>query len=881
MVADVLEQAKLRGSDVLESIKTLFGIDDDIKARDEYQSSFHSDSLGSLLPYLGWHDEADLFVLDSGEKELEGAKNLKKHKGQKNYLGFCLEANPQTGADDSMESILQSLFIQAPAGTSISVHLYASPDIMPQLKASARKRYSDSQLGIEKEPHERRNKNIYQVMARKNIDYYLHGTGKSLFPDGNNLLIRNFRLVISVVTKGSYRSETDIEQAILLRDQIKSTLQAASLPPIIWKPDHLINFVSDFFDHSRIFHVPSKLDKHYETHTQIRDQIVSRELETTVGRNMMSVSNAMSKEDSCIIQMTVTQHPKSFHLAEMSGLIGDFFQGTLSYPCPFMVTTSAVVQDYDAMRNKAGLKTATAVRKTEGYWAKFDSKLGEEAHEWKTALKNIDDGGTLIKMYTNITLITPKKTAAKARSEVMSIWRSKGFRLAEDRYQQLVSFLSSLPMSLTPPMVEDLKKMKRFSTKYSQNAVSLSPYIGEWKGTPTPVMNFIGRRGQLVGLDFFDNNAGNFNFAIVGASGSGKTFVTQKVLLSYRAIGAKIWVIDVGRGYENLCKMLDGDFVEFTEEANIIINPFTHISDLNGEMGMLKPLIAQMMSPDNSLTAWEMSAIEQAITTVYGKLGNRMTITDLADYLKSDEGEVDGRRKDLGAMLFPWTRDGAFGKYFDGEANISFQNDFTVLELEELKGKTELQAVVLMIMMYRISQEMYLTRDRKKVVLIDEAWSLMSSGMTGEFIETGYRRARKYGGAFGTATQGYGDYKGGAIAALNNADWTITLRQKDESISSMEEMKILGVDTDPYKRRIIKGLKKIDGKYSEMFVSYPDGEGVVRYVTDPFEQILFSSKTEHFNRVTEYRSQGMNVVQAVEQAMHDFGLPTIEPLKYE
>lgn len=874
----LFELAKERGLEVVDSLKTLFGIDDDATTQKEYKSSLKTESFGSLLPYLGWIDHANMFILDTGDMADE--KDAKKSV-TKGYLGFTVECNPQTGANDSMESILQSLYLQAPAGSSISISTYASPDILEPLKQLSRRRYSDSQLGIEKEPHEKRNVNIYQTMSRRTIDYFLHGTRSSLFRDGNNVLIRNFRMVVSVVTPYSYKSEPQIEKALLLRDQIKSTLGSAGFPSYIWKPADLINFVSDFLDHSRIMHVPTRQIKEYNPNQKIRHQISTRENEYTVTKDHIVINNAMSSEPTCVTQLSVAQFPKYFHLAEMTSLIGDFFQETLSYPCPFMITTTAIVQDYDSMRNKATLKTATSVRKTEGYMAKLDPKLSEEATEWKYALASIEDGGTLIKMFTNITLLTKKADAAKAKAEVMAIWRSKGFRLADDRYQQLVSFLGSLPMGVTKPMVSDLDKMHRLSTKYSQNAVSLSPCIGEWKGTKTPTMAFVGRRGQLMTLDFFDNKEGNYNFAIVGASGSGKTFVTQEVLLSYRAVGAKIWVIDVGRGYENICRMIDGEFIEFTEEANIIINPFTHIQDLDDEMDMLKPLIAQMMSPDEDLSSWEKSTLEQAITTTYKRLGNKMTLTDLADYLLSDEDGADKRRQDLGVMLFPYTRDGAYGKYFDGEANMTFRNDFTVLELEELKSKKELQSVVLMIMMYRISQEMYLSRDRKKVVLIDEAWSLMTSGGTAEFIETGYRRARKYGGAFGTATQSYEDFKGGAKAALANADWTITLRQKVESVVAMEQANTLNIANDAYRKRIINGLKMIEGKYSEMFISSPIGSGVGRFMADPFKQILFSSKSEHYESVKGYRDQGCDIVEAVDKTMESFNLPVIKPIQYE
>ena len=141
-------------------------------------------------------------------------------------------------------------------------------------------------------------------------------------------------------------------------------------------------------------------------------------------------------------------------------------------------------------------------------------------------------------------------------------------------------------------------------------------------------------------------------------------------------------------------------------------------------------------------------------------------------------------------MLHPYTRDGTYGKYFDAQATIDFSSDFIVLELEELKAKKDLQTVVLLIMMYRITREMYFSRDRKKIVIIDEAWDLLSGGATAEFIEAGYRRARKYKGAFMSATQGVDDYyrNPAAKAALDNSDWMFLLRQKPESIEMMDKL---------------------------------------------------------------------------------------------
>lgn len=82
---------------------------------------------------------------------------------------------------------------------------------------------------------------------------------------------------------------------------------------------------------------------------------------------------------------------------------------------------------------------------------------------------------------------------------------------------------------------------------------------------------------------------------------------------------------------------------------------------------------------------------------------------------------------------------------------------FSVLEMGELKDKPDLLAAVMFSMMIYVEQRMYLSdRQQHKVCLIDEAWKLLSKDnkRAEDFIENGYRTARKYNGAYITITRG-------------------------------------------------------------------------------------------------------------------------------
>ena len=77
-----------------------------------------------------------------------------------------------------------------------------------------------------------------------------------------------------------------------------------------------------------------------------------------------------------------------------------------------------------------------------------------------------------------------------------------------------------------------------------------------------------------------------------------------------------------------------------------------------------------------------------------------------------------------------------------------------MFELAELKGRGDVQAVVLMLVVFLATQRMYHgPRTRAKAIVIDEAWDLLSGEDSKAFLEGAARRARKYRGALVTGTQ--------------------------------------------------------------------------------------------------------------------------------
>lgn len=143
---------------------------------------------------------------------------------------------------------------------------------------------------------------------------------------------------------------------------------------------------------------------------------------------------------------------------------------------------------------------------------------------------------------------------------------------------------------------------------------------------------------------------------------------------------------------------------------------------------MLVPGIAKMCSMQwHTLEEVQYKAISAMVLKLLARreYGNELRITGLRDAFKSGSIEElgvvgDQRIKDLAIMLNPYSRGGQYERFFEGRNNIDFSNDFIVIENEELKRRPDLHAVVNILLLHRLPGDAYLTRNRRKVLFVDE-----------------------------------------------------------------------------------------------------------------------------------------------------------------
>ena len=363
--------------------------------------------------------------------------------------------------------------------------------------------------------------------------------------------------------------------------------------------------------------------------------------------------------------------------------------------------------------------------------------------------------------------------------------------------------------------------------------------------------------------NIFDNQAGNYNVCVVGRSGAGKSMFMQELMATTLGFGGRVFVMDVGRSFENTCSSLSGQFIEFKANTPLCLNPFSTIPDdlevINDALAMLKSALILMAAPSRELDDVEAWLLEQAIKETWDQYRQNANITLVAKWLANHQAK---KAKDLSVMLYPFTECGIHGRFFNGKANVNLDNPLVVIELEELKPLQDLQGVIVQMFIINVTNQVFLG-DRKTpfTIVFDEAWDLLRGEQSGMFIETLARRLRKYKGSLVVGTHSINDLftTPAAQAAFDNSDWTCLLSQKKEAIDQLK--KLDRISLTPAMESQLKSVKTKHGEYSEIMICGSHGFAIGRLLLDPYSQLY------DYVAIKKLLKQGLSLKDALEQLL--------------
>ena len=588
-------------------------------------------------------------------------------------------------------------------------------------------------------------------------------------------------------------------------------------------------------------------------------------------------SNAASAESSVIAtSLVLKNYPAPWHLWSASLLMGSPERGGTQIPSPFVMTSIMRVLDEADERMKASSHHVRALQMQRSQLSLFTNHYLSKAREWQHAVNSFKGEGGIEAVSHIVTVFAHPSQHDRAVQAVKSLARQLGGEWREMTGLHTLGLMATLPLCCGPLLADDLKTVGLLPRRTGATALAGAPVVLEWQGSerrvdetrPTPLVTLVGRRGELMPLDPFANRNGGYSMAIVGMPGSGKSLLMNALASATLLRGGIVWVIDIGRSYEKIADLFSGDFLEFSERDVWNLNPLQLLANGSTErLDDVVAIMAELLSPHEALGQLERSTLTNLIADIVrhaNREGRVANFTDLAYALDAVIAQTgDQRIRDLRTELGPYL--GPYAQWFDGTGRpLTFQNRFSVLELEGLKGHAALRQAVLMTLMLIIEDTMSKDRETIKMVFIDEAWDLMKVGHSAQFIESGFRRARKHRGSFVVATQGLKDFFSSptAEAAWSCAETKCFLRQNSDQVASL--IATNRFSADPGFLAQLKSLTTVAGEFSEMIVKSGDNPMAIgRFTIDRRSQLLFSSNPAEVAQIRRWQRAGATLLEAV------------------
>lgn len=390
--------------------------------------------------------------------------------------------------------------------------------------------------------------------------------------------------------------------------------------------------------------------------------------------------------------------------------------------------------------------------------------------------------------------------------------------LAQSRvslFEQDRGFLSCLPQA------QD--RLLAAQTMDTTSVVTMFPFSSSAITMPAGVLYGVATASQSpVLIDSFDRSLENSNLAIFATSGAGKSFFCKLLLMRGMLRGIDAIVIDPEDEYRALCRAVDGQYVRLASTSGQHLNPFDvplgDPTDGDGRDPLAEQVVAllaflelMVAEPDHPLTTHERGLLDRALYQTYAEAdiqrGRPATYARPAPLLRDLYGVLvrseDSVAQGLASRLERYVL-GSLAGLFDGPTNVALDSRFLVFNLQRLERELRPLAIhaITSFVWSRVRQEI-----RPRLLVVDEAWSLLQYEQGAAFLDAMARRARKYALGLVTITQDVADALSNAHGrtVLTNAACTLLLKQSPSTLGPVADAFALSDEERHYLLGAAKG----------------------------------------------------------------------------
>ncbi|HEY8992713.1 MAG TPA: DUF87 domain-containing protein [Candidatus Microsaccharimonas sp.] len=374
-------------------------------------------------------------------------------------------------------------------------------------------------------------------------------------------------------------------------------------------------------------------------------------------------------------------------------------------------------------------------------------------------------------------------------------------------FSKVASSQQEQGLNSTIPQMSDQLQIRR---NMNTGAISTSfPFTSADLTDNTGILYGINMHNN--GLVIFDRfKLENANMVVFAKSGAGKSFTVKLEALRSMMLGTEVIIIDPENEYQKLAEAVGGSYVRLSLNSNTRINPFDLPRVIDSDEaedalranlvtlhGLFRLMLGgtQIAANGNTMSALnpvEEADLDQALIDTYARVGITSdplthnspppTISDLYDTLL----HMGGTGPALAQRLRKYTT-GTFAGIFSQQSNIDINNPMVVFNIRDLED--ELRPVAMYIVLSHI-WNITRTIQKKRMLIVDEAWQLMKYEDSANFLFSLAKRARKYFLGLTTITQDVEDFMGSKMgrAIVANSSMQLLLKQSSSAVDVLSDV---------------------------------------------------------------------------------------------
>ena len=303
---------------------------------------------------------------------------------------------------------------------------------------------------------------------------------------------------------------------------------------------------------------------------------------------------------------------------------------------------------------------------------------------------------------------------------------------------------------------------------------------------------------SLILFDRFKTE--NANMVVFAKSGSGKSFAVKLEILRSLMLWTDTIVIDPENEYLPLVNTVWWSYLDVSLNSKERINPFDlpiWLKDKEeSKWDLLRSSIIDLLGLMNlmlgKMTPEEESIMEKALMTVYSLKwitleddsteGKQMPIMkDLQDVLETMEwaDSLVKRLEKFTTGIFSWI--------FSQKTNVDLQEWLQVFSVRDLDDI--LRPIAMYVILNHIWNKVR-SSNKKRMLVIDEAWNIMQHEDSAKFLFWLVKRARKYSLWITTITQDVEDFATSSYwkPIITNSSIQLLLKQSSASIDVLQNI---------------------------------------------------------------------------------------------